>query len=74
MPAGRFKHLKCLKILDLGRAKLEELDSDAFLGLEKLQLLSVSENLPHQFVRGPSFPSPNLAPPFPPWEKSNVRW
>eukprot|EP00434_Breviolum_minutum_P037526 symbB.v1.2.033275.t1/scaffold4105.1/size64512/7 len=45
MPAGRFKHLKCLKILDLGRAKLEELDSDAFLGLEKLQLLSMSENL-----------------------------
>eukprot|EP00434_Breviolum_minutum_P024231 symbB.v1.2.021395.t1/scaffold1840.1/size99223/9 len=45
MPAGRFKHLKCLKILDLGRAKLEELDSDAFVGLEKLQLLSMSENL-----------------------------
>ena len=45
MPSGRFKHLKCLKILDLGRAKLEELDSDAFVGLEKLQLLSMSENL-----------------------------
>ena len=45
MPAGRFKHLKCLKILDLGRAKLEELDSDAFVGLEKLELLSMSENL-----------------------------
>ena len=45
MPSGRFKHLKCLKILDLGRAKLEELDADAFVGLEKLQLLSMSENL-----------------------------
>ena len=44
MPSGRFKHLKCLQILDLGRAKLEELDADAFVGLEKLQLLSMSEN------------------------------
>ena len=39
-----FKHLPCLRVLDLGRAKVRSLHKDTFFGLAKLEVLSLSEN------------------------------
>ena len=39
-----FKDLPCLRVLDLGRAKLRSLHEDSFFGLEKLEVLSLSQN------------------------------
>ena len=39
-----FKHLPCLRVLDLGRAKVRSLHEDTFFGLAKLEVLSLSEN------------------------------
>ena len=39
-----FKDLPCLRILDLGRAKLRSLHEDSFFGLKKLKVLSLSQN------------------------------
>ncbi|CAK9085672.1 unnamed protein product, partial [Durusdinium trenchii] len=44
LPPNLFAGLGCLEQLDLTRTKLQELHDDAFRGLEKLKLLTMSDN------------------------------
>ena len=39
-----FKDLPCLRVLDLGRAKIRSLHEESFFGLNNLEVLSLSEN------------------------------
>ena len=39
-----FKDLPCLRVLDLGRAKIRSLHEESFFGLKRLEILSLSEN------------------------------
>ena len=55
MPEKVFTPLESLQLLDLGRLGLQQVESDTFLGLSNLRILSLSENrlkvLPEDLLR-----------------------
>eukprot|EP00435_Cladocopium_sp_Y103_P072883 s288_g41.t1 len=60
LPKKLFAPLDCLQLLDLGRLGLQHLESDTFIGLSNLRILSLSENRLKVLPEGLLRPMPAL--------------